>query len=229
MAPKSKSALTIAFSTNYKDHERLIHMLARRAYARLVAAKVNSYEYLDVFQDMSLSFVKAAEKWNPELGITFTAYFGRAAFYDFNHKVKKLTLQSVPTVNFEDLKEMLVSNGEDVEALDISEFILGADGAFVEAAEETVERQQTALFNMGRLSDAARAVVADLIDPSDELKGAFSAAQEHHAFAKEVGECPNIPRPTKINMAFIARHRGIDKNRLRKVKAELNTVYGVDI
>lgn len=72
-----------AYSTAFEDHKQLIHQMARKGYLRLQGAHI-SIDYEDVFQEMCVTYAKAVNKYNPEYGVTFTAYLGRAIWNEFN-------------------------------------------------------------------------------------------------------------------------------------------------
>lgn len=77
------------YSTNYDDHVGLIHKFARKGFARLQAAGV-VIDYEDVFQEMSLIYCRAADRYDPSKGFTFTAYLGSAIWMDFNQIADRL-------------------------------------------------------------------------------------------------------------------------------------------
>lgn len=83
-----------AYSTAFEDHKPLIQKLARKGYLRLMGAHV-SVDYEDVFQEMCVTYTKAATRYNPEVGVTFTAYLGRAIWNDFNQFAEREVNQKI--------------------------------------------------------------------------------------------------------------------------------------
>lgn len=79
-----------AYSTDFAAHRDLICKLARKGWGRLQAAGV-VIDYDDVFQEMSLIYCKAAERYDATKGFTFTAYLGQAIWHDFNKVAQRLT------------------------------------------------------------------------------------------------------------------------------------------
>lgn len=77
------------FRTDFAAHRDFIMKFAHKAWGRLVDAGVNM-PFDDVFQELSVIYCRVKEKYNPELGITFTAYLGRAMQNDFNKLADKL-------------------------------------------------------------------------------------------------------------------------------------------
>lgn len=77
------------YSTEFEDHRGLIANFAVRGMMRLQRAGV-TLDFDDVFQEMSVIYCRAAAKYNPEAGFTFTAYLGRAIWLDFNKVAERL-------------------------------------------------------------------------------------------------------------------------------------------
>lgn len=78
-----------AYSTEFSDHRDLICKMAQKGWGRLQSAGV-VIDFDDVFQEMSISYLKAARCFNPEVGFTFTAYLGRAIWNEFNKFAERL-------------------------------------------------------------------------------------------------------------------------------------------
>lgn len=90
------------FRTDFEAHRDLIMRFAHKAWGRLEGAGVNM-PFDDVFQELSVIYCKAKEKYNPELGITFSAYLGRAMQNDFNKIAEKLISERNGEANTRDL------------------------------------------------------------------------------------------------------------------------------
>lgn len=80
---KTQTELKRGYSTQYEDHQGLIHKFARKGWGRLTSLGV-SIDYEDVFQEMSVTYCRAASKFDPSRGFTFSAYLGQAIWHDFN-------------------------------------------------------------------------------------------------------------------------------------------------
>lgn len=79
-----------AYSTDFNAHRDLICKLAQKGWGRLQQAGV-VIDFDDVFQEMSVIYCKAAERYDPSKGFTFTAYLGQAIWHDFNKVAARLT------------------------------------------------------------------------------------------------------------------------------------------
>lgn len=90
-----------AYSTEFSAHRGLISRIAYKGYVRLQQAGV-SVELDDVFQEMSLIYVKAAERYDATKGFTFGAYLGQALWHDFNKYAEKLIIDRCGEVSTKD-------------------------------------------------------------------------------------------------------------------------------
>ena len=72
----------------YRENEKLIHSLSHRVFRRTVAAHL-AWSYEDVFQELSLVLVKALQKFDPNRGKTFPAYYTAAAFNRMNKMIER--------------------------------------------------------------------------------------------------------------------------------------------
>lgn len=148
-------------STNIADHDGLLWFFARKAYARLEGANVVGVELEDVYQEMCLSAVRAAEKYNPDLGYSFTAYLGRACWQNFNKVAEKLINEQVGLrlSRIEDLHERFGAEGEE----SILSFMELGEG---ESPEDIVERKQHVRHKISRLSPQAKLALSSFIRQS---------------------------------------------------------------
>lgn len=86
---QAQAAAYRGYSLDIADHHGLITKLAQRGLWRLQRAGVVT-DFEDVFQDMSVSYVKAKLGFDALMGFTFTAYLGRAIWQDFNRVAERL-------------------------------------------------------------------------------------------------------------------------------------------
>ena len=207
------------YSTNYEDHVGLLHKLAKRGYAWLEAAH-SHLDYEDVYQEMCVGFVKAVEKWNPERGITFSAYMGTAAWNNFIKVAKKRIDEKVGlnVVSYDSLDE-----DEDGS---FAEDVLLADSD-AEHVLDALIRKQEARLRIRHLSDNARAIIKELISPSAELVEAHEGLLEHYALAHQMGLSVGYRVHNAPSVTFIGRFLNIPKPRVEKIRDELHRVFGV--
>lgn len=206
-------AASRAYSTEYTDHTALIHSFARKGWSRLIASHV-SVDYDDVFQELSLVFVKAIKAYDPSKGYSFTAYAGRAMWNGFNRfaqrhldEANELGLMSI---------QALEDKAEDGDSMNLYELI--DSGA--PTPEQQLERKQEMLQKLRALSPTAKFIAAQLISLSEEVEQAMT---ERNRKAEAEGR-RSLANPTP---GFIADVFGVDRAKVRAAVEELHEVYGV--
>lgn len=203
-----------AFSTNYEEHMGLVHTFARKGWGRMIAAHVN-VQYEDVYQEMSIAFLKATKAYDPEKGYSFTAYAGRAIWNEFNRYAKKHIAERME-LGLTSMGDLNRNDGED-SSLSIDEFVASPE----RGPEDNLMRKQEILENLRALSPTAKFLVAQMISPSKELEEAFAAHQ------RAVRETEGRRAVLTMGLRFIGAHFGIERYRLSKAINELKDQYGV--
>lgn len=202
-----------AFSTNYNDHIGLVHTFARKGWGRMLKAHVD-VEYEDVFQEMTVTFVKAVKAYDPSKGTAFTSYVGRAIWNDFNRYAQKYIDERME-LGLTSIQEM--EEGDDQEG---GAWFNDSIASTERNPEEALDRKQQMLENLRALSPTAKFLAAQLIAPPPELEAAFAA---HQAKAIEGGGRAVVG----MTLRFIGQHYEIEHRRLSKAIKELKTQYGV--
>lgn len=77
-------------SLKFEDNVGLVHLQAKIGH-RMCAASGMNIDYQDVFQEASLAFLLAAEGFDPDHGVTFSAYYTKAAFSAFRKFIGVMT------------------------------------------------------------------------------------------------------------------------------------------
>lgn len=228
---RSQKPRSRGFSTRYEDHVGLLHKLARGQYAILQPYNP-SLEYEDIFQEMSLTYVLALETYKPELGITFSAYLGRAALNNFGkvrHKLiterSNLGMYSIDEHEDEDGNNRILEN-----CCDSTESI---EQQIIERDEVVQMVRQIRGKGKGgtKLSRLALVLLGDLIDPSDVIRAAWFAKRHHARKAAAINPESEeaMDFPDEITLAFCARLRGVPQENLAIVRRELNLFFGKTI
>lgn len=192
-----------AYSTKLEDHSKLIHMLAHKFLARLVGANCNAMDYEDLYQHACITYTKAQSRYNPEYGITFTAYLGRAIVNDMNKLMEKVLNEhfGLGIVYGDDMGD------DDDDSMSVYENFASSD----ETAEERMERMSEARENIRNLNAVSRLYVRILMQPPAEFK----------EFLAQKG-CAN-----SFKLAHIAEWRKDSVHTLRKVKKDLAKTYNI--
>lgn len=194
------------YSTQFVDHEGLLHKFARSGFARLQKAKVTWVDYDEVFGKMSMSFVEAEQKFDPQRGWTFAAYLGRVCMNNFNKWAADLIAEQT-TCGYIRVSE-LSTEGDEGGETDFYEVMGGED----ESPEDIIERLDYIHKARRSLSADAKLVVRELAAPCAALEQAVSESRRESA-----------------SVAFICRFLGFSATRIKRVKQELTEKFGVEL
>ena len=140
-----------AFSTKFEDHKGLLHMKARKTYGILLNNGV-SVEYDDIFQEATMSYLRAKEGYDPSLGFSFSAYMGRSVDTNLTRWAGKM-LDEKAKLGLASLDE------EDDEGHALVERVGGEE----ESVEDAMIRAESMAEAAGRLSPQGRKLLARLI------------------------------------------------------------------
>lgn len=200
----------------YRQYEKLMHKVARRHYGILINSGYTD-EYMDVFQNVAVSFLQAKNGYRADTGFKFTTYACTSAEKNFITQLEKRSRRLSP-VSLESIR----SKDDDVSFWE--EII---------ADENTLEYRPSprvclieAIGKMNLLSSVAKLVVRELVSPSEEIRKAYREGLSYAKKAKELGG--HIPRiGDDIDYAFIFRYYGIKVKDRKKVFAEIRKVFEV--
>lgn len=213
-----------AYSTDFKDHEKLLHKFTRGGFARLRSAGVDGFDYEDIYQEMCVSFVRATKTYNPEAGITFTAYMGRAVINNFNKQADRLIREneSVGHIKISDI----TPEYEDEEAGEmVDKFMMDMIDYRSNPQEEVALSKEAGRLNIAKLSQPARKVIRDLIKPSDELLEHHRAEYAQSQHAKEI-DAPSRRIPQEIDLRYIVKYHGL---RFSRFSQEIQEKLGISL
>lgn len=98
----------------YKANMGLVHAVSRKGFSRLATAKV-VIDYEDVFQEMSIVFLKAFEGFDESKGFKFSTYFFMCAYNRLNRWAQALIEERLKhgVVSIEELGHG--ADGEDID------------------------------------------------------------------------------------------------------------------
>lgn len=202
------------FSTEYEDHQGLIRMLAQKCWGRMQAANT-PVEVEDIIQQMSLTYVKCLETFKPENGVTFTAYFGRSCINNFNKWAEKQIAEqtTLGLVRFEEL------SGEDEGS---SYDFIDHEGSESMNPETILMRKQEAARGIRDLSPTHRAIVRELLEPSEALMALFEADNR----ARETRGANPKKEPT---FAFVCNALNMSRADIANAREAFDGRFGVRI
>lgn len=207
-------------TAEYEANVGLIHNVARACFARVQAVGV-AMDYEDVFQELSVTFVKAWARFDETKGNRFSTYFVTAARNEFNRHVEKMVAERAEH-GVRSVEEMSSSDdGDDDWALDQ---IAGAspDPLARAEAKEMLERLDR------RLRPLTKLALDWLMNPPEELERELKASQQHVEFARTFG----LPmrRPTDITIGGVLwflhmlNPQAVSKQDIRDTREELDLV-----
>jgi len=181
----------------YKENVNLIHAVSRKGYARLQAAGV-AMDYEDVFQEMSVVFLKAYERFDESLGFRFATFFYKAAYNRLNVWAQEMIEERLVhgTVSIE---EMNTSEDEEFNLQDV----LMVDH---ETPEDHCRIRQFIRFIESSLSPLARLIVNWMVAPPEELMEEIRKAEANAEFGRSLGfNCRCMARITPRYVAGFIR------------------------
>lgn len=162
----------------YNANVGLVHTIARRGHKRLVSANVG-IDYEDVFQEMSLVFVKAMNGFDESKGFKFSTYFFMAAYHRLNAWAGDIIEERLKhgVVSIEELSE---SNHEE---FSLDEILL----ADHDTPEAHYRVKQLLEHIVRSLSPLAGLILTWSIAPPPEIMDAVRKAQLQAEFARSKG------------------------------------------
>lgn len=162
----------------YKANVGLVHSVSRKGFARLTAAKVG-IDYEDVFQEMSMVFLKAYQGFDESRGFKFSTYFYMAAYNRLNAWAADMIDERVKhgVVSIDELNE---TSGED---LSLSETLLVDDTT----PEDYVRAMQLLTHIKNKLSPLAGLILQWSIEPPPEVVQQIQAAQMNADYGRSRG------------------------------------------
>jgi RNA polymerase sigma factor (sigma-70 family) len=176
----------------YKANVGLVHSVSRKGFARLTAAKVG-IDYEDVFQEMSLIFLKAYEGFDVSRGFKFSTYYYMAAYNRLNAWATDMIDERLKhgVVSVEELSDQ----GE--EELSLDETLLVDE----ETPEFHVQTRQLLDHITNRLSPLAALILTWSIDPPPDLMEELRKAQINADYGRSMGlntRCMAQPSPRYV-------------------------------
>ncbi|CCG43327.1 sigma factor [Magnetospirillum molischianum] len=196
----------------FEDYKRLISLCAFKAHRRLVAAGCST-TFDDVFQEMSLTFVRAARSFDPNKGVAFSTFLVRACWNNVNRMAKG-------EVSHVGLSLDSQSWGEDGDEEGLHEQFADENAVNAEEALEEAQHRERILND---LSPLTRRFVELLDSPPDAVIRELVALRARAEFARRRGIEPS-PVPKSVTSAFVARVMGLSLSERTKVYGELARV-----
>lgn len=198
----------------YAENTGLIHDVARKGYGRLQAIGA-SEGYEDLVQELSITFIKAYEQFEPERG-EFSTYFVRSAYNRMNKIAAEFELERC---------EAGVRSFEEIDALTDCE-----DASFLDVIASNVLTPEQVAINRSMLerldkilSPLAREIALWIVVPPEFVGSELNAHQAHVDYARSKGH--ERRNKTHLGMSFICDMMELigiaSKVELRQARLEL--------
>jgi RNA polymerase sigma factor (sigma-70 family) len=201
----------------YKANVNLVHAVARKGHARLTAANVG-IDYEDVFQEMSVVFLKAYEHFDASLGFQFSTFFYRSAYNRLNKWATDLIDERLKhgVVSIDELND----SGDGESAL---EEVLMVDP---ETPEENCRVTQLLEHIARTLSPLANLILTWAVAPPKELLDEVRKVELNAEFGRSIGL--NVRCMTTVNPRFVSRFiqmiSDVSQAEINKALKEIDTL-----
>lgn len=166
----------------YKANMGLVHVVSRKGFSRMAAAKV-VIDYEDVFQEMSIVFLKAFEGFDESKGFKFSTYFFMCAYNRLNRWAQDLIEERLKhgVVSIEEL-------GHNLEGDDIDMGSMMQDMSDPSTDPESSYRVRELLEHMAtKLSPLAGLILQWSIAPPEEVMAEVRKAHQYAEYGRSKG------------------------------------------
>lgn len=166
-------------AASYEANKRHIDSFSWKVVRRLHAAGVRALELADVQQELAIAWMKAAERWNPEIGVPFGAYLYRGMKLHINRWAET----EVGASQFAPYSLDTMPTSTDNEQEGLHDVIADTAETPEESCHYKMMRAEVGRF----LSPTADLFLKMLEDPPPELVEIFRAKQAKAAYARSRG------------------------------------------
>lgn len=165
-------------SEYYQANIGLVHTVARKGHARLLAAGVG-LDYDDVFQELSIVFLKAYEKFDAERGFKFSTYFWMSAYNKLNSWAQDMIDERLRH-GVVSIQEMSANSGEE---FDLEEVLMADPNT-----PESHYRVTQFLEHIARsLSPLAALILNWVVAPPPEMLSEIRKAEAYAVYGRQRG------------------------------------------
>ncbi|CAO3459962.1 hypothetical protein [Azospirillum argentinense] len=195
------------------QHKKLVHKMAHQVLRRLAGAGARAVTQDDIEQELWLAWTIARNRFDPQLGVPFTAYFVRGAWQHINRWAQSVEVQ-IKHVAFS-LNDHTTEDENEAGTMIPDERVVPAD--------EQARLKQRRAFAYRRLSREARVMLEMLENPPPALYAQLNALAARADAARARGVKPGAV-PTAVTLSMIATVMGLDRMARARVYRELHTL-----
>lgn len=206
----------IVDKTSFEMCVGLIHKVCKQVHVRVEFANL-SFEYDDLYQEACLVWIKARERFNPELGNRFSTYLVRSLYNELNRKLKKQD-DNVDEHAFSYCQKPTHGG---VIGLTLESVL---QGSHVSVEDEEVAYESMNTFEAD-LSVFARLTLKHFVTPSKELVSEFNMLKEKVELSKQHGYARRLRPEIDLSFvsSFISRILGKSEKHARSVRKEIES------
>lgn len=206
-------------SAYYAANVGLVHDVAQKGYARLVAIGA-PLDYEDLFQELTEIFIKSYDKFDESRGCKFSTYYVFSAFNQVNKMAKKFEVErcELGTRSIEEMDDRASEDG-----LSVLEKI---DSGFA-TPEQYVEAMQMARSVVSGLSPMASTIAGMLIDPPAFMEREVEAAIAHSGYARSKNVARRARQQLDIGLvcSVIEKATNAPHSMVTKARRELEAAF----
>jgi RNA polymerase sigma factor (sigma-70 family) len=205
----------------YKANMGLVHAVSRKGFSRLATAKV-VIDYEDVFQEMSIVFLKAFEGFDESKGFKFSTYYFMCAYNRLNRWAQGLIEERLKhgVVSIEEL-----SHGSDGDDMDLGNVM--QDYADPSADPESSYRVTELLqYMLKNVSPLAGLILEWSIMPPQEVMTEVRKAHQYAEYGRSKGynaRCMVQVSPRYI-ASFISMISDVSQSEVTKALKEIEDI-----
>lgn len=166
-------------TATFEANKRYIDVFAWKVVRRMHAAGARGLDVADIQQELAIAWMKAVEKWNPELGVPFGAYLHTGMRLHINRWAKV----EIGASQFAPFSIDSAATSTDDEQQGLHEVIADTSQTPEEACHYKMMRAEVGRY----LSPVADLFLKMLEDPPQELVDIFRAKQAKAKYARERG------------------------------------------
>ncbi|MCG5512778.1 sigma factor [Ectothiorhodospira shaposhnikovii] len=200
--------------TSYENNLGLILHIARKCHARILACHI-PMEFDDVVQEISLTWLMARDKFDPDAGFRFSTYFVKSAYTGINRLVETQT--RLTTFSYD---EPMGDDQEGSTMLDLFE-------SDIPGPEAEYDREAQYERNCRSLSKLALTALNWLIDPPDFVMDEYRAMRAQADMAQRQGFATRCAKDVDLVLILncLCKTFGVSKAERYSILRELRAIY----
>lgn len=218
--PRARSAENKRFANDgsFESVELLLRKLALKCHKRLASMGLLDIQLEDVFQEMSMTYLMAKERWSPDRGVYFSTYLTTACYRNFETWIRKRMTERrhLGMVNFSSMSKV----NDDGHVINMEE-LASAGNIFGEKYTMDETTPEGALMASQELAIHRENVQACIPHMTENAKKVMTEILMSEK-TREAGQ-------PLVKISDILRSVGANRNESARVRKELSIVFGVKL